>query len=130
MQGRLPTPWATAFVIASLFAAHLAVPSRAAAGRCCYAMCRSFTGASSGVDVRCHDEDTDCPRTIGACMVWAQQSVRGGCAKARECPTGLHEEGDAEALLARLAADDELTVVHPLAVDLSSGVTITFEQSP
>jgi len=127
---RLPTRVATAVMFVAVLAAPLAVPSPAAAGRCCYAMCRSLTGASSGVDVRCHDDGADCPRSLGACMVWAQKDVRVDCRTGRECPVGVHEKSDAEALLARLASDDDITILHPLMVELSSGVTIRFEHNP
>jgi len=126
-QERLRTRLVTAVVIALVLGANLAVPSRARADRCCYAMCRSLTGSSSGVDVRCHDDGSECPRSLGACMVWATKADHVDCRTEGECPVGLHEKDDAEALLARLASDDALVIVHPLTVELSTGVTITFK---
>ena len=122
--------FASAAAVLSLLAAFVAAPRSASADQCCYALCRSLKGATAGVQVTCREGKQDCPRSLGACMVFAQRSAGVACGKQRDCSTGLHEEADAESLLLRLASDDALVVLQPVRARLGSGATVSFVPAP
>jgi len=126
----MPKASTIAGLLGALLAVGFGLPTETLADRCCYATCKPATGGTLGLLVTCAAGKRDCPRSAGACMVFAHKDEGVKCDERRGCPVGVHGDVGAERLVQQLGTDTGLVVTQVATFMLHRGRTLVFTPRP